>query len=524
MKIATVTGSCLLAAALSGCGTAPPPSGTPPVGGTSTAVAPGDRPAVSASATVIPEAPPPDDGTGVLKLHRVQAIWSLFDVVITEGTVELRIGYDPGGGMIGNFRYVPVVNGVPDLAEETSEINHVDTTGGILEIAGKRPNLVLHIVAGFRSAGSDSYTALGEDNHWGKPFPYSGGEGTGIGLTPWSGGRLLEWRQPPNDSPVDARLPMFGVARGTPAEAPSIPKALAKRLVKAGYTLETYRAFTNGEIVAVGRLPGEKGFGTLVWKDKIADPTYVVTEPNVALANDTELAVLGGNSLADVRLRVGDAVMSWGGAAWAEESTVAKGGLPDVFFGTTLVQQTKAGTFARFEKGGTWRKLARDPDVVVVDGAGVIWAVEGEALFSSKAPAAKLPDVPEPDLVSARKASILRGGSRDATGESPSTFSQKCSMSYVLLDRKDAISDTDDYAAVRKALTGHSEFAKARFIVTRERGKQFFGALLADDQAAEKLAGVVTKAIKGSVARAMCAEPPSVREVKIDLASGALLK
>lgn len=514
----------MLASVLSGCGTAPPPSGTSPAVATSTGVAP------TASATapvgpVVQEPPPPDDGTGVLQLQRVQQIWSLFEVVATEGTVELRLGYDPGGGQIGNFRYVPLVDGVPQLAEETAEVSHADTTGGILEIAGKRPNLVLHVAAGFRSGPVDSYLVLGEDNGWERTLGYNPPDsGTGMGLSTWSGGRLLEWRQPSADNPNPSRLPMFGVARGTPSEAPSLPRAMRKRLDKEGFYLETYKAFPNGEIVAVGRLLGTKGFGTVVWKDKPAEPTFAVTEPGEAFSADTELTVLGGTSLADVRLRVGDSVMSWSGAAWAQESVIPKGGLPDVWFGTTMVIQDKAGTHLRFSKDGAWRSLAAQPESIVVDAAGVVWATDGELLLSSKKPAAPRPDITERDIVSARKASILRGGSRDATGKDATEYSSACSMHYVLLEQKKGTSDGDDYAAIRKALTGHDEFAKARFIVSRERGRQFFGALLADDNVADKLVTVVGKAIKGSPARSLCAEPPAVREVKIDLASGALLK
>ena len=43
--------------------------------------------------------------------------------------VWLRVGVDPGGGAVGAFRYVPVVDGLPDFAHETPEITYADTTG-----------------------------------------------------------------------------------------------------------------------------------------------------------------------------------------------------------------------------------------------------------------------------------------------------------------------------------------------------------------------------------------------------------
>lgn len=521
MRASIATGACILGSLALGCGTAPPPSGAPPVAGTAT-VAP---PATAEPTAVAQAEPPPDDGTGLLVWHPVQHIWSLFDVVATDGTLEVRVGFDPGGGLMGRFRYAPVVNGVVQLAEETSEIGHADTTGGILEIAGKRPDLLLHIASGFRSAAVDRYWVLGEDNQWKSYDGYRpGGASTGVGFQSWTPGNLIEWRSPPYGT-SDARLPEIGLVRGPAKEAPSLTRALEKRLVKEGFMVESYRAFPTGEVLVVGSADPGKSFGTLVWKDKPKEPTYFVTEPANGLAKDAALTVLGGNSLADVRLQAGDAVMKYDGAAWVTESTVPKDGLPDVWFGSTIVLANKAGSFARFTKGGTWRKVGGQYDSIVVDAAGVLWTTDGDGtLMSSKAPAAPSNDVTEEDLVKARKASILRGGSRDATGQGPSEYSPTCSMSYVLLDSIKGISDVDDYAAIRRALAGHREFASAKFIVSRERGRQFFGALLGDEEAAKKLEKVVTKAIKGSIATALCAEPPSVREVRIDLKTGDLLK
>ncbi|MFO0590548.1 MAG: hypothetical protein U0441_23605 [Polyangiaceae bacterium] len=480
---------------------------------------------VESAPSAVPQAPPPaDDGTGTLTLQPVQKIWSLFDVVANDGTIELRLGFDPGGGAIGRFRYAPVVNGAPELAEETNEIDHADTTGGIVEIAGKRPDLIFHVAAGFRAAASDHYYKLDDDNHFRMDGAYAfPGDGTGIGIQTWSNGRLLEWRQPSSDDPSFARLPMLGLLRGK-GDAPSLSKALRTRLVKEAYFIQAYQAFPqSGEVAAIGRLAQAKGFGTVLWKDKMNEPTYAVTVPDFEITQDTDITLLGGNSMADARLLVGNQVMSWNGTTWVKESEV-KDGLPDVWFGTTLVRSVKGGTFARFQKGGPWRKLKGDFDATAVDAAGVIWAVADGTLYSSKPPASPLPEVTEKDLVLQRKASVLRGGMRDVTGKEPTEYSSKCSMHYVLLDETKGTSDADDYAAVRKALAGHKDIGAPKFIVSRERGKQLFGALVTDDKAADRIEEIVRKAVKGSPANAMCAEPPAVREVKIDLATGNLMK
>ena len=522
MKIVAL-GTTLLVGSLLGCTTTPPPVGSgaiTPASGNSTAAA-----GVESAPSAVPQAPPPpDDGTGTLTLYPVQKIWSLFDVVANDGTIELRLGFDPGGGAVGRFRYVPVVDGVPQLAEETSEFEHADTTGGIVEIAGRRPDLVFHVAEGFRSSASDHYYKLDDDNHLRMDGTYAfPGDGTGIGIQPWSAGRLIEWRQPSPDDPSFARLPMIGLLRGK-GDAPTLSKALTKRLVKEAYFIQAYQAFPKtGEVVAIGKLSQAKGFGTVVWTDKLNEPAYAVTVPDFEIGQDTDITLLGGTSMADARLRVGDQVMSWNGATWTKESEI-KDGLPDVWFGTTLVQSVKAGTFARFEKGGAWRKLKGEFDATAVDAAGVIWAVSDGTLYSSKAPARSLPEVAEKDLVAQRKASALRGGMRDVTGKEPSEYSSKCSMHYVLLDEIKGTSDVDDYAAIRKALAGRKDIGAPKFIVSRERGKQLFGALVADDNAAEKIEEIVRKVNKGSPVDAICADPPAVREVKIDLATGNLIK
>src|SRR5262245_13756444 len=97
-----------------------------------------------------------------LRLYPVVRIFSLIEVVATtEGAIELRVGNDPGGGLKGTFSYLPLVNGVPDLAQETKELGHLDTTDGFIELAGKRPNLLCHVVSGFRSGPDDWYVILG---------------------------------------------------------------------------------------------------------------------------------------------------------------------------------------------------------------------------------------------------------------------------------------------------------------------------------------------------------------------------
>lgn len=466
-----------------------------------------------------------------LPMYAVVRIYSLFEVVETGGTIEMRLGSDPGGGMSGHFRYAPIVRGLPDLEQETAGRFHADTTPGFIELAGRRPDLLFHEVSGFRSGQSDRYETLDAFNRW-RGYADGSASGLGWGIFAWSKDRLLEWRGEDfyAESRQQGMLPRLRVVRGKDRQAPELSAALAKRLTDAGFLTETVRAFPTGEVVAVGNLLRGTGIGTVVWRDKLREPAYFeYTEPFVGSA---DLRILGGSSLADVRLLAGDEVMRLEGAAWVRESTVTPGTPPDVWFGTPMVERTDQGWWARVEAGAPWQPLALaskadpgDERSYAVDGDGVVWGTEGDLLVSSRQPNERMNDVSEADLVKARKASILRGGSDDVTGEPPQTFGTRtCSLHYVLLDEAPAATaDTKDYPRIRAALAGHPELAGVRFIVSHEKGQQFFGALVPTYDKASELEKLVKKGVKGSAPDVLCAEPPAVREIKIDLGTGKVV-
>lgn len=492
-------------------------------------------PVASASASQAPvDTPTPPAIVGsVVKMYPVVSIYSLIDVVPADGTVEIRLGHDPGGGMIGEYSYVPIVNGAPDLEQESETRSYVNTaSGGLVEIAGKRPDLVYHAVSGFRSAATDNgYLVLGPDQMW-KGLSVGPASGLGAGIYSWSKDRLLEWRRPSIHDIGETLLPELRVLRGADTEAPTIPKATARSLVKEGFFLTTLRVLRTGEVIASGTVTDTKKIGTLLWRDDVKTPTYFVTEVDPGAEDSPGLEILGGTSLANVRLRFGDSVMKLDGNSWQVESTVAKGALPDVWFGAPLVMSNEKGVaFARVAEGSPWTPIEVvaeevDSQSFAVDAAGVIWKTEDQMLLSSKPRGAPLPEITEEALVERHKKSVLRGGSHDATGEAPTTFGTRtCRMYYVLLDQSPIpASDTGDYPRIRGALKGHTEFAKVKLIVSRERGIQLFGAQTADEDTATKLAALVSKSVKGSKATSMCAEPPVHREIKVDLTTGDALK
>jgi hypothetical protein len=507
-------------------------------------------PAVTASASAS-ASEPEEAAVPTLPMYPVGRVYSLLDVQMTSGGPELRIGYDGGmgSGLSRAFRYVPLVKGVPDFTQETSDAGRASSTGGFDELVGKRPNLVLHLVSGFRSAAYDGYGILGANNEWdwmGAPdLP-----GTGEGLFLWTKDRLLEWRGPQLEQMAEAslgtRLPKLRVFQGKDKTAPTLPASLQKRLTAEGFSLGTFTVLRTGEVMAIGYLTKGNGFGTVLWTDDVKQPSYFVTVFD-GVMETTDLHIVGGTTLANLRLRIRNRILRLEGSSWVVESTVPPGGLPDVWFGSTLVlphdfEAAPEGTpdappnpcpppmrceaFARTAKDAPWLPIAilelqASPITYVVDAEGTIWGVEGEMLVSSKKPAETF-EVTEETLVLGRKRSLLRGGSMDATGNPPDQFAQRtCRMHHVLLDRSPVAKAPSDYPKIRAALKGHPEFAGAKFIVSREGDWQFFGAQVADEALADKLAVVLRKAAKtGSV---LCAEPVATQEIKIDLKTGERL-
>lgn len=503
-------------------------------------------PSATETATPAPELPPEPPS---LAMYPVGKIYSLLDVRATEGGLELRLGEDPGGGsgLQRNFRYVPLVNGVPDFAAETSEVGRASTTANFDELAGKRPRLVLHSVGGFRSATTEGYQILGENNRF-VALNIPDLPGIGEGIFPWTKDRLLEFRGPQPElaaaASMEARLPRLRVLDGADKAAPQLPAKLEKRLKSEGFSLATFTVLKTGEVLAIGYLTSAGGFGTVLWSDDLKQPVYFVTAAE-GLGQTEDLLILGGKTPAEVRLRVLRQIYRLDGASWTVESTVPPGGLPDVWFGAPLVLPNETDVaqppdgvtplcpspmfceaFARLAKGAPWlpipihvsQEMAR---IYPVDAEGTIWTVEDETLLASKKHDAPF-EVTEEALVTIRKQSILRGGSEDPIGGPPDHFTPKtCRMHYVLLDKSAAAKAPSDFPKIRAALKGHTELAGARFIVSRERDWQFFGAQIKDEALADKLASLVGKQATG--VRVLCAEPVPTRDVKIDLPTGALL-
>jgi hypothetical protein len=84
--------------------------------------------------------------------------------------------------------------------------------------------------------------------------------------------------------------------------------------------------------------------------------------------------------------------------------------------------------------------------------------------------------------------------------------------------------DDYDFPLTRKALKGQTHFEKARFVVAKDGGQKFFTAIVPDVAMGRKLVARIEKEVQGSKPQLVCAEPEIVREVKLDLKTGEVLK
>jgi len=510
-----------LCVALAACGSATTPERGPVV--TIDAATPPPR-----ASSPQPATPPPPAAASELPLFLVGEIYSLIDLWPTDdGKIELRLGIDMGGGTLGHFRYVQLAGGKPDFETETTEMHFADTSNmGAKMLAGSRPELLYHSVSGFRSGPSDNPYFVLRDGTWTNES-VSNANGISIGMYRWTKARILEVRNPDPQVGVFPRVPEFRVLRGADKDAPAVPRALATRLEGEDFFYDAMRVFPSGEVLVVGKriAPDTLGMlGMLLWRDQLKQPTYLVSNVE-GVSAETEVAILGGSSLAELRLRVDSRVVRFDGEKLVVESTIAAGKQPDVWFGAPLVREEEKAAFVRLAAKGPWISIPVSTSMyersIVVDGAGVVWKAEEGKLYASVRPQAPPFQVTEEALVARRKASVRLGGSSDATGEEPAPYNNsKCRMHYVLLDDSPEATASQDYPAHRAALKGHRELGAVKLVVSRERGRQYFGALTDDYELGRKLESLIAKRVKASRHEILCAEPAGAVELRFDWATG----
>ncbi|WP_437878747.1 hypothetical protein [Sorangium sp. So ce513] len=215
------------------------------------------------------------------------------------------------------------------------------------------------------------------------------------------------------------------------------------------------------------------------------------------------------------------------GATWKEvEGPKPGAGVADaaVAGDGTLWVLSDGAVFAR--RGDTWEHTPLPEGVAADDLAtasdGTLWIAAGDALLrhgkpgeSAGAPGGApvvLDKARGPEPTSQRRRLVRPGG-------------PACPRNVVVLYTFSKVTPDDyDFPLTRKALKGHTELASARFAVTRDGGKKFFAALVPSFDMGQKLAALIRKEVKGSSPNVVCAEPEILRELKIDLTSGEVVK
>jgi hypothetical protein len=534
---------------------APLACGAPPKPVGPTTAASSGAPSTSTSASSVASAAPSASTSAssstsatapVLTMDPIAEVPELIDVIALDGGLAIRTGLECGGGGMtgGGYRYAPIVAGLPDFAEETDE--HWDppitSTGAALSTRGAWPDLETHQAGAFRAGPGDLYETLGRDLRW-TSTPRPTLAGWAVGAFRWSSARVLEVRvhdvtARKKDGSIDVReeIPTFRVISGAPAKAPSVPPAIAAQLRTADFHVDTFTALPSGEVIVAGRTAGG-GIGTLLWTASPDAPSFFTTAS--AKSGETYPEIVGGDTLASVRLLLGDAVLRLEGQAWVAESKLDADGFPDVWFGKPLLRvselKSNAEQRARVEAHGPWLKLrARVGGAArgdAIDAAGRIWGVCGDWLCASrKVDAPASPTAPvvfdAAQLQARRQASVAHGGALDARAQAPSCIEQRtCSAHYVLLDEAPAsAADPGDYPAIRAKLKGRPELAKATLVLSVERGKRYLGARVASEADAETLAKAADQLLGKRPGRAMCAAPIAVRSFAVDPKTGGVVK
>lgn len=165
-----------------------------------------------------------------------------------------------------------------------------------------------------------------------------------------------------------------------------------------------------------------------------------------------------------------------------------------------------------------WSGVALPAELKVEDVAaydGQIWLIGGGVLYRQK----RAGEAPVADAIKPTVAERPKAKRAVAPG------SNKCAQNLVVLYGFTKVTPDDyDFPLTRKAVRGHTELKDVRFVVTKDYGKKFFTALVPSFDVGKKVVSVIEKGVQGSKPQVICADPEIVREVKIDLRTGDVVK
>ncbi len=268
-----------------------------------------------------------------------------------------------------------------------------------------------------------------------------------------------------------------------------------------------------GTIFAIGmRCSGE--LGVEMWAKGSKKSTVTSLPASVKDAGEATRVASGADDQAWVFL---NQILHYDGTAWA----IVPG--PHLVLGAV---GTDGILWAVDDKGAAFKGgVAGFTAVPVPNGAtvddltvakdGTVWISAGGALLRTKKAGDGVASVKVASTAPTKKPPKL----------APTPGSAKCKSNVVVLyGFTKTTPDNYDFPLSRKALKGHSEFDKTRFVVTKDYGQKFFSALVPSFAEGKKLAAVFEKEVQGSKPQVICAEPEVLRDVKIDLKTGEIAK
>jgi hypothetical protein len=232
-------------------------------------------------------------------------------------------------------------------------------------------------------------------------------------------------------------------------------------------------------------------------------PFVAPRSPSIFARSATEAYVAGVDDDGKGYLAVFD------GKAWRREKkplspVVSMAGADDgtlwLLTEDKVIRRTRDGAMTPLPLPAEVKDLA--PEHIVATSGTEAWAFAGGYVVSTRKPK-----------------EVLR---MDGSALAPRAATADCKDVFVQLYSITKATPPDfDFPKTREALKGHNELAGVRFVVTRD---DRFGAVVRSLDEGKAVARLARAGVAGSRPQLLCLKPDEIREVKFDLASGAVKK
>ena len=441
--------------------------------------------------------------------------------------VDGRVAYDPAHA---------IVDGIGDFI---SGVHLAGTWPGNAFLTGTGMHSRTGAVAMLFRWDTDRWTSIG------------GEEGNVYTLSAWSGGRVLamgSFGYGQNSLPYHME---FRVAGARTSGAMPQPRKGKEAWCQAETHAHAFTALASGHVFVLGDLCGvsedDDGWNARVerWAPN-QTKSHVDVLPKPAVGTQLTEKALWGRSPSFVVVG-GDVkggkpyLAKFDGAAWATMvapesdllNLVSLAGTDDGALYLVLSSTDDAGTGSRGELwhrslSGAWDQVPLPPvegkplmpsQVWVPDGAGDLWvsAVGGDpkspSVLLHSGPDTGVFKLPTLDEVADAKSRLRLAGPYEGSCETPFAL---------LLTLSKSTPASFDFPALRAALKGHVEYAKATFVDFALGKERYLGASVVDARMGKKLVALVKSKIPEATARLVCHDPEPTRTLAIDLATGAL--